>query len=790
MNWQNHHSLAGVLLRGEICHLTLNSKKLFVNDCLKLNDPGSCHSLYRKNSAWQDSLLQARFLHFCKKTEYDQDSTPMVTGPVPPPPPASHQPSPLSSGPNSGGSGVSSSVTPPEARHHLASWIESSFREDLEVGNPQHEEHARRLVLSIIHQLEIKSSEKNIKRRYIHNPIYLYQIIRQCLHTEMTLIQKAEMRDGGVVHGGSGGGNGGSSTSQHPGLPNNNNNNEAMYQVQHQLNTLKKLTQDTGIEIEKIRQMQEHHSINYYKHHQLSVQLDSGRFPESSQEYVQWKEWRDKVAEELRQSFNNLKLQMSNLANHHLDMIKQLKELQYRIIDQELNKWKRDQQLSGNGAHFGNNLDTIQKWCEDFAEILWMNRQQIRQLEMIQEGLNLPSHDLTMNILPELSEGLALLIDSLVKSSFIIEKQPPQVLKTNTRFSATVRLLVGTKMNIHMSPPLVTVSIISEAQANSLLRAGTSKKSKSEYSSGEILNNKQTMEYHQATGQLTVSFRNMSLKKIKRAEKKGTESVMDEKFALLFWSEFSIGNGEFPLQVCAPSLPVVVIVHGNQEPHAWATILWDNAFAEWGRQPFIVPDKVPWCQVATTLNMKFKSSCGRILTEDNLRLLASKCFRSHGYNQDFSNALVSWSQFCKEPLPDRSFTFWDWFHAIMKLTKEDLRGLWIDGALMGFISRHEAEDFLHKSQNGTFLIRFSDSELGGVTVAWITVNEQTGDREVAMLQPFTRKDLIIPFGKYYTIQNEAAAPRINLRNNGYVPHHLVNVIHGMDDEDMRSLHVG
>ena len=45
-----------------------------------------------------------------------------------------------------------------------------------------------------------------------------------------------------------------------------------------------------------------------------------------------------------------------------------------------------------------------------------------------------------------------------------------QVLKTNTRFSATVRLLVGTKLHVHMSPPIVTVSIISEAQANSLLR--------------------------------------------------------------------------------------------------------------------------------------------------------------------------------------------------------------------------------------------------------------------------------------------------------------------------------
>ena len=72
----------------------------------------------------------------------------------------------------------------------------------------------------------------------------------------------------------------------------------------------------------------------------------------------------------------------------------------------------------------------------------------------------------------------------------IAEKQPPQVLKTNTRFSATVRLLVGTKLNVHMSPPVVTVSIISEAQANSLLRTSPNKKSKAEYSSGEILNNR------------------------------------------------------------------------------------------------------------------------------------------------------------------------------------------------------------------------------------------------------------------------------------------------------------
>lgn len=42
----------------------------------------------------------------------------------------------------------------------------------------------------------------------------------------------------------------------------------------------------------------------------------------------------------------------------------------------------------------------------------------------------------------------------------------------------------------------------------------------------------------------------MQLRKIKRAEKKGTESVMDEKLTLLFQSEFNVGGGELVFQVC------------------------------------------------------------------------------------------------------------------------------------------------------------------------------------------------------------------------------------------------
>ena len=63
-----------------------------------------------------------------------------------------------------------------------------------------------------------------------------------------------------------------------------------------------------------------------------------------------------------------------------------------------------------------------------------------------------------------------------LRSTFILEKQPPQVLKTQTKFAATVRLLVGGKLNVHMNPPQVKATIISEQQAKSLLKNENTRK--------------------------------------------------------------------------------------------------------------------------------------------------------------------------------------------------------------------------------------------------------------------------------------------------------------------------
>ena len=76
---------------------------------------------------------------------------------------------------------------------------------------------------------------------------------------------------------------------------------------------------------------------------------------------------------------------------------------------------------------------------------------------IIKSGLylkSIPAHNLAV-VSP--SETMVVLCCC---STFIIEKQPPQVLKKDARFTSTVRLLVGGRLNVHMNPPTVKASII------------------------------------------------------------------------------------------------------------------------------------------------------------------------------------------------------------------------------------------------------------------------------------------------------------------------------------------
>lgn len=211
----------------------------------------------------------------------------------------------------------------------------------------------------------------------------------------------------------------------------------------------------------------------------------------------------------------------------------------------------------------------------------------------------------------------------------------------------------------------------------------------------------------------------------------------------------------------------------------------------------MVPDKVPFCRVGEVLSQKFRDFVGEGLTADNIRFLAAKALRLTTVPIDL-NLPLTWGQFSKEPLNDRNFTFWEWFYAILKLTKDNLKDQWNKKLIVGFVHRKTAEDMLSACPVGTFLLRFSDSELGGLTVAWKAKSANGLSDEYYMLQPFTSRDFAIrnlsdrlndlkhltylypdipknvAFGTFYTPEEQTSTKT----NTGYVKPFLVTCVPG------------
>uniref|UniRef100_A0A4W3GRS1 Signal transducer and activator of transcription n=1 Tax=Callorhinchus milii TaxID=7868 RepID=A0A4W3GRS1_CALMI len=630
---------------------------------------------------------------------------------------------------------------PIEVRHYLSQWIESQAWDTIDLENPQDEFRAQRLLDTLIQELQKKADHligedifvlklklgnyaTQLKNTYDRCPLELVRSIKHILYHEQRLIREA------------------TNPSSPVGLL--DSMSQKHLQINQTFEDLRRLTQDTENDLRKLQHTQEYFIIQYQESLRIQAQLAqlAQLSPQDQNRILREQGLQQKratVETWLQREAQTLQQYRLDLAEKHQKTLQLLRKLQTIILDDELIQWKRRQQLAGNGGQSEGSLDVLQSWCEKLAETIWQNRQQIRRAEHQRQQLPIPGP--VEELLTELNATITDVISALVTSTFIIEKQPPQVLKTQTKFAATVRLLVGGKLNVHMNPPQVKATIISEQQAKALLKNENTRND----SSGEILNNCCVMEYHQATGTLSANFRNMSLKRIKRSDRRGAESVTEEKFTILFESQFSVGGNDVPKKITL-SLPVVVIVHGSQDNNATATVLWDNAFAEPGRVPFVVPDKVLWPQLCEALNMKFKAEVqsNRGLSEENLVFLAQKAFSSSGIHaDDYNNMTISWSQFNRESLPGRNFTFWQWFDGVMELTKKHLKPHWNDGAILGFVNKQQAQDMLLSKPNGTFLLRFSDSEIGGITIAWVADNPNKAGGMVWNLMPYTTKDFSI-----------------------------------------------
>ena len=118
---------------------------------------------------------------------------------------------------------------------------------------------------------------------------------------------------------------------------------------------------------------------------------------------------------------------------------------------------------------------------EALADIIWTTRQQVRTAAIIQSQLPLPSGAVLTDVahahgllqkprsrtsLPRsmrcwlssctgIASRRAYVAYTAPNRTFLVDEQPPRVLKTQSKFEASVRFLVGAKLNVHMDLPTV-----------------------------------------------------------------------------------------------------------------------------------------------------------------------------------------------------------------------------------------------------------------------------------------------------------------------------------------------
>uniref|UniRef100_A0A672K622 Signal transducer and activator of transcription n=1 Tax=Sinocyclocheilus grahami TaxID=75366 RepID=A0A672K622_SINGR len=404
--------------------------------------------------------------------------------------------------------------------------------------------------------------------------------------------------------------------------------------------------------------------------------------------------------------------------------------LRSALIDEELVDWKWRQQKSCIGAPDDTSLEHLEKWFTQIIECMFQLQKFLQKLDEL-VGKMTYDNDPILVRKPPLKSRVDTLLTHLIKSSFVVETQPsmpqgrgPLVLRTNVQFSVKVRLLYKVSELNHVMK--VTVSVNKFRKFNVL---GTLSKA---------LNMAESMN-----GGMVADFRHLTLKDQKvGGGGKGINdlslSVTEELHRITFQTQFDYQGLSVPLETS--SLPVVVVSNSSQQQSAWASVLWFNMLCSDSKNVkfFETSPAATWPQFGEMLSWQFLSCGKRGLDNDQLETLAIKLF---GKQQSYDSCKISWTKFSKENLPDTNFTLWVWLDGILTLVKLYLSDLWSDGSIMGFVSKGKERLLLKKKQNGTFLLRFSESiKDGGITFSWVQYAND-GTPSVQTVKPFTSTDL-------------------------------------------------
>lgn len=127
---------------------------------------------------------------------------------------------------------------------------------------------------------------------------------------------------------------------------------------------------------------------------------------------------------------------------------------------------------------------------------------------------------------------------------------------------------------------------------------------------------------------------------------------------------------------------------------------------------FQVQNTVEWSKLRKVLSEKFCKDVGTYLRMEHLDFLYRMI------PEKTNTTTISWEQFAKISLPMRNFTFFEWFYKTLVLVREQLSLMYCDELIHGFISSDLAEKLLQNCVDGTFLIRFSETICGAISITY------------------------------------------------------------------------
>uniref|UniRef100_A0A4W5RPV5 Signal transducer and activator of transcription n=1 Tax=Hucho hucho TaxID=62062 RepID=A0A4W5RPV5_9TELE len=586
---------------------------------------------------------------------------------------------------------------PMELRQFLAPWIES---QDWAYAANK-ESHATLVFHNLLGEIDQQYS------RFLQENNVLYQHnlrrIKQLLQTATTAAQ-----DGTASH------------------PSGTVVTEKQQILEHNLQDIRKRVQDMEQKMKMLENLQDDFDFNY------KTLKSQGELSQDMNGNSQAAATRQKMSQ-LEQMLSALDQLRRQIVTEMAGLLSAMDFVQKNLTDDELADWKRRQQIACIGGPPNICLDRLETWITSLAESQLQIRQQIKKLEELQQKVSYKGDPIIQHR-PALEEKIVDLFRNLMKSAFVVERQPcmpmhpdrPLVIKTGVQFTNKVRLLVKfPELNYQLK-----IKVIIDKESGDVAAIRGSRKFNILGTNTKVMNMEESNN-----GSLSAEFKHLTLREQRCGNGGRTNSdaslIVTEELHLITF-ETEVYHQGLKMDLETHSLPVVVISNICQMPNAWASILWYNMLTNHPKNVnfFTKPPVGTWDQVAEVLSWQFSSTTKRGLTIEQLTTLAEKLL---GPCVNYSGCQITWAKFCKENMAGKGFSFWVWLDNIIDLVKKYILALWNEGYILGFISKERERAILSPKPPGTFLLRFSESSKEGVCWA--------GKTQIQSVEPYTKQQL-------------------------------------------------